>query len=473
MGEGIALPLRRRQAGQAIVLGIVALLFGVLVAIAVFNTGQGTSEKTRLVNAADAAAYSAAVWEARTLNFQAYANRAMVANQVAIAQVISFVSWTQYAERLAIQIDEVAKYFEWIPYIGPIIKEITATIRDIMSEVADIVVDVAEVGVQILDGLIDGLSAAEKVAHYAGASVARQIMDEVVKRNDPDYRLTSVSDIFWATHWDEWSDFTSTYDDEDSDELSRQEAVIMASRDGWTQGRNWDMPDGQKIYMSSTERFVIKKRGETRHIDLVEWKAKDTVSSHLEVFTCKKGKCRWVPMEEPFGWGGAYSSEEGDQDQSDYWSENREAEKCLEQSSCSYNLDRSNEDFVEVDGYSGLRAYRDMADLSEDNKDPRLAITVEVAKDGAKVRTARQIGIGAGQFRLDDDFTKKNEMAALSKAEVYFKRPVDRADGKEEYGNLFNPYWHARLVPVGRTERLTAWAPKVNDSGGLFAALFQ
>lgn len=460
----------RRQAGQALVLGIVALLFSVLVAIAVFNTGQTTTEKTRLANAADAAAYSAAVWEARTLNFQAYANRATVANQVAIAQTISFVSWIQYAERLAIQIDEVAKYVQWVPVIGQILKEVTEAIRDFMDEAADAVVNVGETGVQLMDALLEGISAAEKIAHYSGALVARQIMDEVVKKNDPDYRLTSMGNVFWASHLDKWSAFTSTYES-GSDEAKRQEAVIMASRDGWLRGRNWEY--GKSVIPGWLE-VSVKKRGEARHIERVEWKAKDTISVHIRQKSIKRGRVRWSHTEIPFGWGGAYSSDDGDQDQNSTWSENKEAESCLEHY-CIYNLDRSNEDYIEIDGYGGLRDYRDMATLddSDKGKAPHLAIAVEVGKDGGRVRTSRKVGVGAGQLSLDDHFNKKNEMSALSKAEVYFKRPVDRSDGKEEYGNLFNPYWQARLVPVGRSERLAAWAPKVDDADSLFAALFQ
>ena len=60
------------------------------------NSGQMVTEKMRLTNAADAAAYSAGVVHARALNLDAYTNRAIVANQVAIAQTLSLVSWGRY-----------------------------------------------------------------------------------------------------------------------------------------------------------------------------------------------------------------------------------------------------------------------------------------------------------------------------------------------------------------------------------------
>src|SRR4051812_20366526 len=82
----------KRQQGQALVLflGFAAALIGIM--LVSFNSGQVTNAKMRAMNAADAAAYSGAVWQARSLNFQAYMNRAMVVNEVTIAQSVSLRS---------------------------------------------------------------------------------------------------------------------------------------------------------------------------------------------------------------------------------------------------------------------------------------------------------------------------------------------------------------------------------------------
>ena len=79
----------KRQRGQ---IAPVAL-FGVLIASAtlvmMYNTGQKVTEKSQVANAADAAAYSGAVWTARHLNFMAYTNRAMIANHAAVGHFVS------------------------------------------------------------------------------------------------------------------------------------------------------------------------------------------------------------------------------------------------------------------------------------------------------------------------------------------------------------------------------------------------
>ena len=107
---------RQTDRGQALV---VALAFTTLLAgvsLLVFNLGQTVNDKMRLQNAADAAAYSAALWEARSLNFQSYVNRALVANEVAIAQSVSLRSWSQY---MAQTLRNSATVGRWVPPAAP------------------------------------------------------------------------------------------------------------------------------------------------------------------------------------------------------------------------------------------------------------------------------------------------------------------------------------------------------------------
>ncbi len=95
-----ARPTRRadRNCGQALVLGLFFLFATAAVLLLMFNTGRTTDEKMRLTNAADAVAWSVATVEARALNYHAYTNRAIVANEVAVAQAISLISWMHYFE---------------------------------------------------------------------------------------------------------------------------------------------------------------------------------------------------------------------------------------------------------------------------------------------------------------------------------------------------------------------------------------
>ncbi|MCS6764780.1 MAG: DUF192 domain-containing protein [Candidatus Protistobacter heckmanni] len=64
----------------------------------VFRGGELIHEKTRILNTADATAYSAGVLGARLLNAQSYANRALAANEISLAQLSSLASWGRYAQ---------------------------------------------------------------------------------------------------------------------------------------------------------------------------------------------------------------------------------------------------------------------------------------------------------------------------------------------------------------------------------------
>jgi len=66
------------------------LMVTCVVIFSVFNSGRAVNEKMNLVNAADATAYSGALVASRQLNFMAYTNRAMIANEVAIGHMVSF-----------------------------------------------------------------------------------------------------------------------------------------------------------------------------------------------------------------------------------------------------------------------------------------------------------------------------------------------------------------------------------------------
>ncbi|MHB1053071.1 MAG: pilus assembly protein TadG-related protein [Thiobacillus sp.] len=85
------------QNGQALPLGLVLLVAVAATVFFMFNSGQLVQEKIRLTNTADAVAYSAGVYEARVLNYDAYTNRAMIANEIAIGQAVGLASWTKYA----------------------------------------------------------------------------------------------------------------------------------------------------------------------------------------------------------------------------------------------------------------------------------------------------------------------------------------------------------------------------------------
>ena len=88
----------KHQRGQVLVLCLILTTLGAAALYFLFDSGQTVSARMRTVSAADTAAYSAASWRARVMNYNAYANRAIVAQEVAIAQAITLESWAYYFE---------------------------------------------------------------------------------------------------------------------------------------------------------------------------------------------------------------------------------------------------------------------------------------------------------------------------------------------------------------------------------------
>ena len=109
-------PGARRHRGQALVLGVVFLLVLAVGTVLLFNTGQVVHRKVQLTNAADAAAYSVAVQQARAWNFAAYMNRGRVANEVAVAQFVSIYSWINHFNQAAFNLKTLFEALSLIPF---------------------------------------------------------------------------------------------------------------------------------------------------------------------------------------------------------------------------------------------------------------------------------------------------------------------------------------------------------------------
>jgi len=107
----------RRQRGQALAF---ILIFAVATALAVlllYNSSVLANTKTELQNAADAGAYAAATLQARDHNFSAYTNRAMIANQVAVAQFVSLTSYLDDAAQTQKRMKQ--SIFHWFYALFP------------------------------------------------------------------------------------------------------------------------------------------------------------------------------------------------------------------------------------------------------------------------------------------------------------------------------------------------------------------
>jgi hypothetical protein len=98
---------------------VAGLLVLATATIYAYQTTRLTLAKSEAVNAADAAAYSAAVEGARHMNFIAYTNRAMVANAIAGGMMTTYSSWAKNMADVVGYFDQGVKgFFKQIAKIG-------------------------------------------------------------------------------------------------------------------------------------------------------------------------------------------------------------------------------------------------------------------------------------------------------------------------------------------------------------------
>ena len=124
-------------------------------------------------------------------------------------------------------------------------------------------------------------------------------------------------------------------------------------------------------------------------------------------------------------------------------------------------MDGSDKAFIRdyAPGGPGLRPYEDIDagkavvpyDDGDDTDQVGPVFTVLVEQPMNTVRTANHVpGIGGPPDFQAPDQTVADDMTALSTAEVYFSRPrslfPNLVDSRRELGNLFSPYWQARLI---------------------------
>jgi Flp pilus assembly protein TadG len=128
--------LRRDERGQAMVIGVVALLVLTITVMTSVSIGHGVYEKIKLQDAADAQAYSLAVKQARAYNFVAYTNRAMIVHYSAMLTVMSYVSHAVYLDRT---VGTAASFIKYIPGIGSVfaaVEKAISTWKDAVETVS-------------------------------------------------------------------------------------------------------------------------------------------------------------------------------------------------------------------------------------------------------------------------------------------------------------------------------------------------
>lgn len=394
----------KRQRGQ---IAPVAL-FGVLIASAtlvmMYNTGQKVTEKSQVANAADAAAYSGAVWTARHLNFMAYTNRAMIANHAAVGHFVSYVSWIRYIDDTIDYIDTITQF---IPYVGQYV--------DIVQAIAQQVREGTEQSAQIAVPTIDGWNSNFRAAQIeAQASLALSNLNDLMEQT--------------AREWDPQIHIN------DRDAMNAMPSALRTAIDAQLIAQLANVPTFVKRYTASSDRGAVQeliRASLTANNDMKRWISgergwrENLVLAQIR----KRGSTTTTQNEIGADWRAQDDLQYRTRGVFSWHSWRRIGNTTSRASATEFDSD-----------YAGVPSYYNVAGTPGDRS---LRIAAIATKAQTQVSTRANFGMDANAQPL----------AVAAMARVDFRRPSGSAfaalgSNAHEYANLFNPFWDARLVAV-------------------------
>lgn len=302
--QGLTRGGAKRQRGQALVFSLFAAMLIILSLFAMYSMNSQAIEKIKLQNTADAAAYSAVVAEARDYNFSAYTNRAMVANQVAVAQFVGMTSWFRNmaahgkgdntnAGRVVYGI-----FFKAPPSpLGNIYQNFLKGMGNIFGifEENRPGTTFMSAAVTVLDGLIRVYSESQRIYHYGTALTVVQTLgafstigdamadltginwfsslsaldgndnDRIIQVNDPEAQLTSTGGVAHLVyHLYKWYTFTERKDPnteaKDGPLADRFAQVTLDSLDDFSRDRSTKPAWGFSFFYAPPLTFIDPTR---------------------------------------------------------------------------------------------------------------------------------------------------------------------------------------------------------------------
>ncbi len=237
------------QKGQSLVFITVTAVVVLLAMLMTFNVGQLSYHRIKLQNTADAAAYSAAVTQARDLNFTAYMNRGVIANQVAVAQLVSLTGWVRnFNDTYNGEFATISETLAGLSTVSAMWTTPFNVLKSVSSGVKSALDAVAGPAVKALDFLIDALGAASKIYHYAMVvSIPTQTVPEVIKANEPDASVSLLGGVALAASAVQNLNFVKSFSpSQQKDGVDRMANVTEASMDMFYKDRSlppiWPIP---------------------------------------------------------------------------------------------------------------------------------------------------------------------------------------------------------------------------------------
>lgn len=473
---------RVRQRGQALLWFLVTVAATCIVLAIVYNVGQVANEKEKTVNAADASALSGALVEARILNFTAYTNRAMIANEVTIAQLVSADSWVRYDATMAQYLAEYLQVLAVIPIVGSAIVTSLNTYAQVLQYVqqgtdyaAEILIPACNVTIDALKLARDGaIAVAPIAAHGVASGIANANLTTFGGRYDEQPELNPALEAgMWVKNTLDWNDFTKDYG---GDDRGNAKDVILKSRDQFSIERgagplidtiNTLLEVGGLLATVGTSYYGFDKTSKTTTLkDFDHWQAQDS----LDPFQATLDFCWGIPCGyvKLYGWVPlAYGRADADTDGSVGKDMCQPSFFSFFGTTANCKLAKENANVINSEGIPNIV---DLAHPGGSNTpDPTLTFVAGVQKKADATLTTQRMGLNTvhvdgpqGSPDLQDNMQNGDRLTSIATAKIFYARPdwnpkditqgnLPRPDHIHEYASLYNPYWQARLTPTDET----------------------
>lgn len=434
--------MRSKPRGAVLVIGLALLGTVTMSAYMLARSAVLTTDKNRSMALADASAKSVATWYAQILNYDAYSNRAIAANEIMMAQAATLAAWTHYAQTTAQNIGTVASA---IPAVQPWASWIqqTATLSHQMAKSG------AQAEIPLRAAYARALQSSQQLMHASATPFAAQAMvNEVIWTADTRFfgQIIPSSDI------SAFSKFSKLYS---GDERQAFAALLRQTQDSFSIGRNQEnrlyvMPTLGCIPTNTDQMFSkLIKRGSTwLGSNFDDLAAADTLSIHTW-----KRRSRWDPRcggigeSVALGWGAAEASVNGQGEASGGAAALRANPAAMR---------RAQSEMVRVLGYPGLSSHRELSSaMAQARRSASVRVPVLVRLPLSKVQSITAGRQTSAQEALDGP---GRGVWSLSVAETYFMRPKDTLPNpaSREFANLFSPFWNSRLVAANPADRSVA-----------------
>lgn len=431
---------RAAQRGQVLILGLLLLGAAVLAMTRYAGVGQVVAARAHQTHALDAATYSGALIQARALNMLAYANRAQIGHQLAMAHLVTLGSWASLAGTQAGQLargnppgyligmlfgpDHGRAYMAASRAAG--FDALARPQAQLAHAYARHDRTVREVLVRVQAQVANGLPDAR-----------RQAMLEVLAENYPDKSLheNDPASLFRLDILDDkWPDFLVRSDGRALRGFVLDVASLyrfLAPRDH-TARNNWVVQA-----RCPSRRHELRRRGRSQMDDMGRWESLDTESFHA------LRSNRWIGCyhrEYPMGWGWIPTARSHVMD--------------------ADHVENPPEDFSSQDFWRWVRDHTRW-NIAEGSANPLASSRAAVARqrwEGGGLQPFFDVRTPTASSQADRDRVGFHAvlrqagpmgltLTTRSAAEAFFDRPVARTDGRLESASLFRPYWQARLSP--------------------------